>query len=293
MGCIEELNYQNWDESISSSLQQHAVTRLEQGNVLLFPRLAFALEPYESNFLSDKYTNGKAKNISLNPRLGKLQGYQCTEEEYPHLLGMLQRYSQYATGLVNNLFPGYQSALQMGRTSYRPVEIKGRQSPSYRKDDTRLHVDAFPANPNQGQRILRVFSNINPHGQSRVWRLGAPFEEVATTFLPKVARPLWGIRSLMNGLGITKSYRTDYDHIMLHIHDTMKGDLQYQATVSQQQVLLPSNSTWIVQTDHVSHAAMEGQFVLEQTFYLPVSAMQNQDHAPLRVLERLTGRSLV
>jgi hypothetical protein len=293
MSFIEELKCQRWDETMSSSLQLHAVTRLEEGNILLFPHLSFALDPYEAKFLSAKYANEKTKNISLEPHHCKMQGYQCTEEEYPHLRGMLQRYSQYATGLVNNLFPGYASALQMARTSYRPVEIKGRISPSYRKDDTRLHVDAFPANPNQGRRILRVFSNINPHGQSRVWRVGESFEEVATRFLPKISSPLFGVRHFMNWLGITKTYRSDYDHIMLNIHDTMKGDLHYQATVNQEQVLLPPTSTWIVQTDHVSHAAMEGQFVLEQTFYLPVSAMQNESHSPLRVLERLTKRKLV
>ena len=46
----------------------------------------------------------------------------------------------------------------------------------------------------------------------------------------------------------------------------------------------------MVFTDQVSHAALAGHFALEQTFYLPVSAMVTPDTAPLRVLERLTGR---
>ena len=33
---------------------------------------------------------------------------------------------------------------------------------SWRKDDSRLHVDAFPSRPNRGERILRVFCNVNP-----------------------------------------------------------------------------------------------------------------------------------
>jgi hypothetical protein len=37
---------------------------------------------------------------------------------------------------------------------------------------------------------------------------------------------------------------------------------------------------------------MAGQFCFEQTFYLPVAAMQDASRSPLRVLERLTGRSL-
>jgi hypothetical protein len=38
---------------------------------------------------------------------------------------------------------------------------------------------------------------------------------------------------------------------------------------------------------------MAGQFAFEQTFYLPVSAMKNPERSPLRVLERLQGRTLV
>jgi hypothetical protein len=40
-------------------------------------------------------------------------------------------------------------------------------------------------------------------------------------------------------------------------------------------------------TDQVSHAAMSGQYQLEQTFYLPVAAMIDESRSPLRVLERL------
>ena len=79
---------------------------------------------------------------------------------------------------------------------------------------------------------------------------------------------------------------------MLQIHDRMKADLNYQTTVSQQSIHFTPGSSWIVQTDQVSHAAMSGQHVLEQTFYLPVTAMVNPALSPLRVLEKLTGRLL-
>jgi hypothetical protein len=46
-------------------------------------------------------------------------------------------------------------------------------------------------------------------------------------------------------------------------------------------------------TDEVSHAATAGQYQLEQTFLLPVGAMQNPQRSPLRVLEKLKGRRLV
>ena len=87
--------------------------------------------------------------------------------------------------------PRYASRLTRGRTSFRPVEIAGRAS-SWRKDDTRLHVDAFPATPVHGRRILRVFANVNPYGKPRSWRVGDGFGAVADYFAPKLRLPLPG-----------------------------------------------------------------------------------------------------
>jgi hypothetical protein len=41
------------------------------------------------------------------------------------------------------------------------------------------------------------------------------------------------------------------------------------------------------------HAALAGQYVLEQTFHIAVNAMMAPDRAPLRVQERLRGHALV
>jgi hypothetical protein len=38
---------------------------------------------------------------------------------------------------------------------------------------------------------------------------------------------------------------------------------------------------------------MSGQFMLEQTLHLPVAAMREPAHAPLRVLESLAHHALV
>ena len=53
-----------------------------------------------------------------------------------------------------------------------------------------------------------------------------------------------------------------------------------------------AGSTWIVQTDSVSHAALSGQSMFEQTFLLPVEGMLDPARSPLRILERLAGRRL-
>lgn len=284
---------QNWHESLEASIQQQALNSIESGQILYFPELRFSLLPEEQTFLSPEYADPHAKNISYHPKEHKLWGVQhLTDKQHIELKAMLDRFSQYATQLAQALFPLYASQLMVARTSFRPVQISNRTT-SYRKDDKRLHVDAFPSAPNQGKRILRVFCNINPYAENRVWRVGEAFEEVAKTFLPKIKQPLPGTAALLRFLKVTKSYRSLYDHYMLHLHDLMKSDDHYQRNVDQQEIAFPPGSTWIVQTDHVSHAAMSGQYVLEQTFYLPITAMQNEMLSPLRILENILQRPLI
>src|SRR5208282_5243209 len=138
---------------------------------------------------------------------------QGTERD--ELLAMLQRYYQRSSDLLQALCPGYRNHLQPGFTSFRPAEIAGR-STSWRHDDTRLHVDAFPSRPMQGVRILRVFTNVNPQ-KPRIWRVGEPFEQVAVNFLPAIKPPRPGSASLLRFLHIVKGRRTEYDHYMLGI----------------------------------------------------------------------------
>lgn len=282
----------NWQERFPSDQQAQAVNALENGQLIFFPQLAFSLSNQEQTLLSPEHVNPNTKNISFNLHTNKIGGAVNAAQTEPAFKELLSRFQQHATQLIHNLFPLYVSSLITARTSLRPVQISGRPT-SVRKDDKRLHVDAFPSSPNQGKRILRVFCNINPHGEDRVWRIGESFEKVAQTFLPKITMPLPGAAKFLQLLKITKSYRTQYDHYMLQIHDRMKMDENYQQNVQYNEIRFSPHSTWIVQTDQVSHAAMSGQHLLEQTFYLPVNAMQNPERSPLKILEKLTGRNLV
>jgi hypothetical protein len=279
------IDIKNWQETVSKSTIDHAITALESGQVLFLPGLPFELEESEQLFLSAHFADPKTKNISYDSNRKTLKGAISTQREANGLSQMLQRYATQSIQLVNNALPHYQAGLKPGRTSYRPVEIAGRKASSYRKDDRRLHVDAFPANPTQGQRILRVFTNVNPNNEARVWRLGAPFNKVADYFSPKLSKPFPGSLTILKALSITKAKRTLYDHYMLQLHHAMKADLAYQEQVPQQEHHFPSGSTWIVYTDQVSHAVMSGQFLLEQTFYLPYQSLVYEGKSPLRTLE--------
>jgi len=265
------------------------VAALEEGSILFAPRLAFELTDAESRFLSPACLDGKSKNISFNQQTGVLHGTSATGADRDDLQQMLRRFSGWARDLIITLCPGYRDSLSLGLASFRPAEIAGRAS-SWRKDDTRLHVDAFPSRPMQGRRILRLFANVG--STPRMWRAGEPFEQVARTFLPRLRPPVPGSSWLLRFLHVTREHRTPYDHFMLGIHDAMKADQRYQSAVSQTEIAFPPGSTWACYTDAVSHAAMSGQFAFEQTFYLAVSAMEDPGRSPLRILERLFQRTL-
>lgn len=293
MDLLKTYSFSTWSNSFTREQQYEMTHSLEDGQLLFFPALSFHLNSHEKSLLSPALVSARSKNISFNPVTNTLKGTvkKISPDNALALTTLLARYAKTARELVDALFPFYKDNLVVGRTSLRVVEIKDRVS-SYRKDDKRLHVDAFPANPNHGQRILRVFSNINEVAP-RVWHLGEPFETVVQKFLKRLPKPKWGSAKLLYWLKMTKKYRSLYDHYMLHMHDMMKGDSEYQMNAIQQKIHFPAGSSWIVQTDHVSHAALSGQHLLEQTFYLPVTSMLDEQKSPLRILEGFLKKSLV
>src|SRR5215510_4377543 len=137
---------------------------LEAGDVLWLRESFFAVELAERRLLTPSVLAGANKNVSYDPATGRVGGTSVTGEAADLLRGMLARFSDEARALVRRACTAYAERLHLGRTSFRPVEIAGRES-SWRKDDTRLHVDSFPATPVQGRRILRVFANVNPQGK--------------------------------------------------------------------------------------------------------------------------------
>jgi hypothetical protein len=268
-----------------------ATRALERGDVLWLRERAFELGSQEQRLLSSAVL-ASGKNVSFDPATGAVGGSALRGEAAERLRGMLSRFSDDAHALVGRMFPAYGERVRRGRASFRPIEVAGRSS-SWRQDDTRLHIDSFPASPVRGQRILRVFANVNPEGRPRSWRIGEDFEDVGRRFAPGLRMPVPGATLLLRALRVTKTRRSAYDALMLQLHDLMKVDTAYQASAPQTAFDFPAGSSWVAFTDQVSHAAMAGQYQLEQTFLLPVEAMRAPETSPLRVLERLLNRSLI
>jgi hypothetical protein len=237
-----------------------------------------------------RWSDGRAKNISFEG--DAIKGARGSAEDLAALAAMVGRFARDAGALVAALFPRYAPHVKRARTSYRPHRATGRKV-SWRKDDARLHVDAFPSRPNRGERILRVFCNVNPAGEPRVWRVGEPFEAMAARLLPRLRVQWPGEAALLHALRVTKTPRSGYDHLMLGLHDAAKADAEYQRGSPQQEARFAPGTTWICFSDQVMHAAMDGQYMLEQTIHLPLAALYEPQRSPLAVLERLTARALV
>jgi hypothetical protein len=289
---ILRLEDMTWESSPADAASPGYEAAIESGQVLWFPRLRFALLPGELRLLDPAVGDARAKNISLRADGDQLRGASPSPEDQAALRAMLLRFRGQAMALVGRLFPHYRGRAKIGNASFRPYAVEGRQR-SWRQDDSRQHVDAFPSNPSRGQRLLRVFTNLNPRGEPRVWRVGEPFEDFAQRHVARIPRPLPGSAWAMHRLRVTKRRRSEYDHLMLQLHDRGKADMDWQRNSPQAAVDFAPGTTWVVFSDQVLHAVMGGQFMMEHTLYLPPAGLKQPSSAPLAVLESMLGRPLL
>lgn len=288
---VNTIDFNDWSSDITQEERLRAADTLEYGGILLFPKLGFLLSYEEKNCLL--LQPPKAKNISYHILDDNVRGLSSTKKDLFNLKQLLNRYCKSAESLIQQLCPKYKDGLEIGLTSLRTIEAKGRMSRSYRQDDSRLHVDAFPSRPTRGKRILRVFCNINPCGNPRVWHTGESFHNVAERFGKNFRYPSRLSRHIKYKVGITRDLQSLYDSCMLQLHHAMKYDDDYQRNIDHHVHEFPAGTTWIVFSDQVSHAVISGQHLLEQTFYLSVDAMYDKTRSPLAILESLTGKILV
>lgn len=269
--------------------------QLERGNVLFFRSVPFDLPQTDRDFLlSQKQTGSRFhKNISYRPTQDILKGVSSDSPDRERLHGVMRNFSAQVGQFLSSFLAPYAGKLKMDFASFRPLEEKSRDLPLHKRNDL-LHVDAFPTRPTHGARILRLFVNINPSA-GRVWNVGEAFD----AFMPGLARtqkispPFRGaitrnaIRAAAR-IGLPVADRTRYDEYMLYLHDWLKENSDFQQNSPKQQLIFPPGCAWMVYTDGVPHAALSGQYALEQTFIVPIDAFVTPEVAPVRVLEAIT-----
>ena len=267
---------------------------LERDGWVVLETRPFQLTDDDVQLVQRRWSDGRSKNLSYNPHTGAVYGVDDRAGSAQDLGRLMGRYSAWAASLIDTHFPAYAQSLEVGRTSLRPRSVRDDPPLSLRKDDRSLHLDAFPSQPVAGRRILRLFCNIDPSGADREWAIAeGGFEDFALRFRSKARRLYPGEAAVLEGLSLTKSRRTDYDQIMLGMHDAAKRDRDYQSQAQRRYVAFQQGTTWLAFTDQTPHAAVSGHCALEQTFYVPVESLADPVSSPLRILERLWGDALV
>jgi hypothetical protein len=298
---VEDYGITGWSNGVDrASRSRHYCAELESGTILFFPAPPFDLPPPDIDFLlALKAADSRVhKNISYRPESDLLRGLS-DDVHKPKVHEIMRRYAGQARQFVEDFLSSYSDQLQMDYASFRPLEEEGRNLPLHKRNDL-LHVDAFPSRPTRGGRILRVFTNIHRQ-KDRTWMVGHRFSELAHRYanaagVRKYAHQSKAWIELKRGLvrvGLPFPERSPYDEFMLHFHDWLKENAEFQdAKDAKEHLAFPSMATWVVFTDGVSHAALSGQFAMEQTFIVPLGRLVKVEASPLRVLESIAGRAM-
>jgi hypothetical protein len=277
---------------------------LEQGDILFFADGGFEIPAAIRTALMGATQDARSfhKNIAYKPNRDEISGL-ADRREAEAIREPMRQYSRCALDFMTRILPEYARAWKVDYASFRSIEERGRELPLTRRNDL-LHVDAFPTRPVFGNLILRCFTNVNAH-QSREWVTSEPFARLAGQQAQKA-----GLESFANAAGSTLHRlrrdatrklseagvpvvdRSPYDAFMLHFHDWLKANEEYQRDCPKFRFELPPGSTWLVFTDMVPHAVLSGRLALEQTVIVARGSLKDPEQAPSAILERIAGRSL-
>ncbi|MGH9406381.1 MAG: Kdo hydroxylase family protein [Terriglobia bacterium] len=298
---VEDYSEAGWGPPERTAASARAYCRqLERGDILFFPSTPFALPEDDRNFLlgAKQTETSHHKNISYKPRQDRINGLARGSADESRLRAVMRVYSQTVADFLQRFLVPYAGHWRLDFASFRPIEEEGRDLPQSKRNDL-LHVDSFPTRPANGDRILRVFTNLNPE-QSRVWLTGDPFDVMVQNFggneigrIVKRARTPWRrfYRAALRLVG--RAGRPLYDELMLGLHHAMKRDPEFQRNSHKSRWEFPPGSTWLVYTDMVPHAVLTGRFALEQTFIVSRTAMVEPEKAPCNLLRELTGAPVI
>ena len=273
--------------------------RLETGDILYFPQTPFTLNDEERAFLLTQKQSGGTlhKNISYRPAADRIKGVDASDHEaHRRMHETMRAYSRRVIDFATQFLARYAADWRIDFASFRPIEERGR-AVSHRSRNDLIHVDSFPSRPSYGDRLLRIFTNINPD-RPRVWVTSDPFEPLARRHaheagMPSPPSPLNRLRhralSLLEGTGLPVVDRPEYDRFMLRFHHYLKESEAFQRDCPKNQWEFPPGSTWMCFTDTTSHSCLSGQYALEQTFIIDRSSLVWPEKAPIAILEQMVG----
>lgn len=270
-----------------------ACRHLEEGKILYFAQSPFPLPAGDVEVLLRQRQSDRRwhKNIAYRPLQDRLTGFDAKHSDAARMHEIMRSFSRRLLDYAAALLPAYARVWRLDYASFRPLEEQGRQLRLQARNDL-VHVDSFPKRPTHGDRILRMFTNINPHAE-RHWITSDPLDvlarqmgrEFAEHLAPPSGPALW--RRWATRAGLRLRPYSAYDETMRGIHRRMKESTLFQQYCRKYHSHFPPGSAWLVFTDAVPHAVVSGQYALEQTVIVPRSAMLLPERAPAAVLERL------
>lgn len=271
--------------------------RLERGELVTFSPCPFGLpENDDRTFLLEQRLNSAKKNISYDPELSAVSGFQHrTGDQATRLANVMKTFADECQRWLGSILPRYARAWRLDRASFRPEEEATRKLRVTARNDL-LHVDAFPSRPTLGSRILRLYVNINP-SEPRVWVTSDTFDKLLTRYgsevgLPNLFNEGWAWRFGQGLLSIFQpgsNQRTVYDRFMLRFHHFLKTSDHFQDRAPKRFWHFGPGTAWLAFTDSLSHGELRGRFALEHSFFVPPRALALLELAPAAILERACG----
>lgn len=285
-------------DPVGAGLGTSLEERLERGDVVYYPVCPFPLAQGDEHafLLQQRLASRAHKNISYDPHTGRAAGFaRESAAQAEQLRGLLAAFSETATAWLARTLPRYAGAWHLDRVSYRPEEEATRRLRQTARNDL-LHVDAFPSRPTNGQRILRLFVNINP-SEPRVWVTSDPFARLLERFGAQVGLPsrtgtAWTRRlgdQVLRLFHPRRPARSVYDSFMIRFHDFLKANDDFQERGPKRYWSFPPGSAWLAMTDTASHAVLRGRYALEHSYFIPAAVLALPAESPPALLEKACG----
>jgi hypothetical protein len=290
------------EDRFAVEASQREYQGLEAGDILFFPIAPPLVSADERAFLvTQRQSRAQIhKNVSYRPAQDLLRGIdQSDAAQLERVHEIMRSFSTKAIAFASTYLRRYASQWKIDFASFRPIEEQGRKVSLHSRNDL-LHFDNFPSRPSHGDRLLRLFVNINPE-RPRVWVTSDNFAALASQFAGKIG--VTKAPSVLDAckraavklgarVGLPMTDRPPYDMFMLRFHHAMKEDRVFQEDCRKDRWEFPAGSAWMVFTDSASHACLSGQYMMEQTFIVRRSSLVHPELAPIAILEQIAGYPL-
>jgi hypothetical protein len=290
-------------EQLGAAGPRDVSDELERGRIVSFPECPVELPSAEDlDFLRRETPDLiTAKNLSYHPEDDHVGGIRGSPEQAARVGRILKTHTLRVQELLRRIIPDLAREWTVGTSSFRPLQEKGRNLSAHASNEL-VHVDAGAYGATHGDRVLRFFVNVNP-SEDRVWVTKGAFPELYERHGREAGVRTGSRKTLDEGLldrlwtGTTRAVSSvfptakhldssPYDRAMRRFHNYMKDTPAFQSCADgHAEFRFKPMTAWMVFTDMVSHACIEGQHALVDTFVVPLRSCRLQDLAPLNILK--------